>query len=220
MGLSERIRLVMTETGLPAAKLARIAGVSGSAVTFWINGDTKELKGPTAARIETSTGFSARWLATGLGAKRVHENSNVRAPAKRQPVPIISWVQAGTWTEIVDSFLPIEDYPTATPQHSKPGNRAYALVVEGDSMTSFTGYSFPPGTTLIVDPDAGCGPNDYVIAKDIKTQQATFKQLVTDGGRWYLRPLNREFPTIEIDDPTLRVIGKVCEFMPKGVKLP
>jgi SOS-response transcriptional repressor LexA len=54
------------------------------------------------------------------------------------------------------------------------------------------------------------------VAKDVHTQQATFKQLTTDGGRWFLRPLNPAYPTMEIDDPAMRVIGRVIEFQTRG----
>lgn len=77
-------------------------------------------------------------------------------------------------------------------------------------------YSFPEGTILIVDPNREAMPGDFVIAKDVDTQQATFKRLATDGGRWYLKPLNPQFKTVEIDDPSLRVIGRVVEFHRRG----
>lgn len=79
--------------------------------------------------------------------------------------------------------------------------------------------SFPPGTIIIVDPNRSAGAGDFVIAKDVVTDKATFKKLVHDAGRWYLRPLNPIYPTMEIDDPALRIIGKVVEFNIRG-KLP
>lgn len=144
--------------------------------------------------------------------------SNVyRAPSRRR-VPIISWVQAGSWSEVQDNFHSGEADDWADAFDSLPGNNAFALRVVGDSMTNPTpgGRSFPEGTIIIVDPARGAGPGDFVVAKDVHTQQATFKQLTTDGGRWYLRPLNPAYPTIEIDDPHMRVIGRVIEFQTRG----
>lgn len=77
-------------------------------------------------------------------------------------------------------------------------------------------YSFPEGTILLVDPNRSVDPGDFVIAKDVSTQQATFKRLAYDGGHWYLRPLNPNFKTVEIDDPKVRVIGRVVEFQRRG----
>jgi len=76
--------------------------------------------------------------------------------------------------------------------------------------------SFPDGTVIIVDPGRAVGAGDYVVAKDVATQQATFKRLAHDGGRWYLKPLNPTYPTIEIDDPSVRVIGRVIEYRMGG----
>lgn len=96
---------------------------------------------------------------------------------------------------------------------TKPGANSFALRVSGDSMTSpYPGdVSFPDGTIIVVDPSRACDAGDYVIAKDVTTQQATFKRLVHDGGRWFLKPLNPAYPTMEIDDPALRTIGRVIE---------
>ena len=101
----------------------------------------------------------------------------------------------------------------------KLGARGWALRVEGDSMDDGTSKAIPEGWTLFCDPDLAPSPNAYVIAKDVQTQQATFKKLVTDGGRWYLKPLNRAYPTVEIDDPKLRVIAVVTEARPPSMKL-
>lgn len=104
------------------------------------------------------------------------------------------------------------------PQY-KVGLRAWALIVEGDSMDDGTEKGIPEGWTIVVDPDRTPLPNSFVIAKDVTTQQATFKKLVTDGGRWYLKPLNPQYPMTEIDDPALRVIGVVTEARPPSRKL-
>lgn len=140
-----------------------------------------------------------------------------RAPVMRR-VPVISWVQAGMWGDVVDNFHPGEADEWAAAVNSMPSKHAFALRVVGDSMTNPlpTGRTFPEGTIIIVDPGRAAGPGDFVIAKDVQTQQATFKQLTTDGGRWFLRPLNPAYPTIEIDDPDMRVIGRVIEYQMSG----
>lgn len=61
----------MDATGWLRADLARAAGVTEAAVTHWLNGDTRSLKGVTAAKLETKSGFRAAWLATGKGQKLV-----------------------------------------------------------------------------------------------------------------------------------------------------
>jgi SOS-response transcriptional repressor LexA len=146
------------------------------------------------------------------------ESANVAPAPTHRRVPLISWVQAGTWQDVVDNFHPGQADEWALAFDSLPGKNAFALRVVGDSMTNpIQGrMSFPEGTIIIVDPGRAAGPGDYVIAKDVQTQQATFKQLATDGGRWYLRPLNPAYPTVEIDDPAVRVIGRVIEYQSRG----
>lgn len=152
-----------------------------------------------------------------LGESTAAPGASTDTPQRRR-VPIISWVQAGMWGEIVDNFQPGDADEWAIAFESNPGKHAFALVVRGDSMTNPNpmGPTFPDGTIIIVDPDKAPGPADFVIGKDVQTQAATFKQLTTDGGRWYLRPLNPAYPTIEIDDPGIRVIGRVIEYLRRG----
>lgn len=135
---------------------------------------------------------------------------NVVPTATRPQVPLISWVRAGDWGEI-DDHNP-DTTETVPAYYSNPSKYAFALTVDGDSMTSPVGLSFPHGCKLIADPERSPKAGDYVIAKDTLTQKATFKRLGTDGGRWYLQALNKDYKTIEIDHPEKRVIGVIIEF--------
>lgn len=213
MTLAERIREAMGD--MKQADFARALKRSESAVTFWLDGQTKSLKGETAHRIEALTGYSATWLISGKGPKKITQTwENVTPAAQRSKVPLISDVQAGSLKDIVDMYEPgvAEDWIDV--YESSPSHHAFALRVSGDSMTSpYPGErSFPPGTILIVDPERHASAGDYVVAKDTQTQRATFKKLVQDAGRWFLKPLNPAYPTIEIDDPSVRVIGRVIEY--------
>ena len=82
------------------------------------------------------------------------------------------------------------------------GEHTYALRIDGDSMAP----TFPPGSIIVVEPDMEPQPGSYVIAKN--GDDATFKQLVKDAGRWYLKPMNSQYPTIEMGNE-YRVIGVV-----------
>lgn len=150
-------------------------------------------------------------------------SDNTRPAASFGRVPLISEVQAGHWADICDNFSAGEADEWVRPIASKPGKHAFALEVMGESMTSpFVGpgvLTFPEGTTIIVDPEQAADAGHFVVAKDVSTQKATFKKLMYDGGRWYLKPLNPDYKTVEIDDPAMRVIGRVIEYIPKGGKL-
>ena len=197
-------------------KIARALDVSYE----WLLDGEGEMRAQAGHASGNIASINVRPVAGVANTDRANQVGNVSEIKKRAIVPLISWVQAGEFSEVLDIFHPGEAVQWEEAYHSNPSTRAYALLVEGDSMDRGSGSpNFPAGTILIVDPDRASHAGDYVIAKDVATQRATFKQLVTDGARWYLRPLNPVYPTIEIDDPALRVIGRVIEFKPPGGKL-
>ncbi|MDY0136370.1 MAG: S24 family peptidase [Thiomicrospira sp.] len=118
-------------------------------------------------------------------------------------VPIISWVQAGHAAEAVDLYEPghADDWiqPTC---HTKA--HTYALRVQGDSMAP----DFKQGMILIVEPEMDYCCGDFVIAKN-GDDEATFKQYIRDAGKEYLKPLNPQYPIIEIG--SYKIIGVVRE---------
>lgn len=222
--------LLLEKPEISQAEIARATGAKPPSVSAWFSGDTKTMKLVTATKAASLYGVNALWLATGDGPKKQaiqnqlaipFEKSNVSEIEKRAKVPLISLIQAGELTDVCDLLISVESAQWIEPIYTHPSEQSYALMVEGDSMVNPIpgALSFPEGTILIVDPNSSCGPNDFVIAKDVSTQKATFKKLMTDGVRWYLKPLNPAYPTVEIDDPALRVIGKAIEFQPPGGKL-
>lgn len=72
------------------------------------------------------------------------------------------------------------------------GSEPFALRVLGDSMLP----EFEEGMVIVVEPagvlDDGC----YVVA-DFNNEYL-FRQLVLTEGRWFLKPLNDKYPTVEI----------------------
>jgi len=124
------------------------------------------------------------------------------APDVRDYVPLISMVQAGNFCEAIDNLHvgdSFEQIPTSYPKK----RHTFALEVSGESMLP----RFPPGMRLIVEPEMDYQSGDFVIAKN--GGDATFKQIVKDGGVWYLKPLNPQFPTLPLADA--HVIGVVRE---------
>lgn len=122
-------------------------------------------------------------------------------------VPLISWVQAGAFCQAPDLFEPgdAEDWLLTV---QKLGPHAYALRVQGDSMTSSYGRSYPEGCIIFVDPDTAITNGCRVIAKLPDSQEATFKVYVEDAGKRFLRPLNPQYPIIEMT-PDMVLCGVV-----------
>lgn len=206
--LSMKLANALEASDFKAADVARACGVSPQAVNGWVKTgriDKKHLK-------RLSEIFNKPldyWLDQ-------YEVDNGSFVSMNKQVPLISWVRAGSWDDIEDHFNPADAEEWINTQSKSVSKHAFALRVEGDSMTSPTGISFPEGCVVVIDPERSPKTGDYVIAKDTITQKATFKKLATDGGRWYLKPLNTTYPAIEIDDPAMRVIGVAVEWVMAG----
>lgn len=202
------------ERGWKGAELARRLGVDRQNISNW------KKRGLPAEWLEPAARLFGRSVDSLLGRDSVklflvgpEANNNVEPISERRKVPVISWVQAGALTDVVDNYEPGQADEWVDAIFSKPGVRSFALRVQNDSMTNPHGSpSFPEGSVIIVDPDRAPLVGDYVVAKDIVTQRATFKKLASDGSRYFLRALNPGYPPVEIDSPELRVIGVVTEY--------
>lgn len=159
-------------------------------------------------RIARALGVPVDALVSDEGLSEVDTNL---APAPRQKglVPLISWVKAGGLTEAIDLYEPgdAEDWYPAPGHH---GPNTFALRVQGDSMTNpYPGQkSYPAGVIIYVDPDTPAQNGSRVVAKLLETDEVTFKVYSEDAGMKFLKPLNPQYPTIQLHDG-FEVIGVV-----------
>lgn len=139
-------------------------------------------------------------------APTMYAEGNVEpGPQLGGKVPLISWVQAGTASEVIDLLQPGEGFDWI--ETTCPIKRhTYALRVVGDSMTP----DFPEGVVIVVEPEMEPNPGDYVIARN-GDDEATFKQLVKDGADYYLKPINDRYPIKPLGN--YHVIGVVREMV-------
>lgn len=137
-----------------------------------------------ARSIEAEAGLPEGWL-----DKLPDEKNTGPGPSIRGHVPLISEVQAGMYKEHVDNFYPGDGGAELIATSVPVKRHTFALRVSGDSMEP----EFRAGMILVVEPDMEPQPGDYVIAKN-GDGETTFKQLVKDGGDWYLKPLNERYP--------------------------
>lgn len=114
--------------------------------------------------------------------------SNItEGPDIRGRFPLISWVAAGAWSDIS------EIHPSEATLYPCPVNcseRTFVLRVQGISMEPL----FRDGDLIFVDPAAEWRHGAYVVARLDDHNEATFKQLVIEGGQKYLKPLNPNWP--------------------------
>ena len=86
----------------------------------------------------------------------------------------------------------------------------FALRVRGDHMESpYPGKkSYLDGQIIFVDPTAEVKNGSRVISRRLDSTEATFKEYFEDDGKKYLKPINPQYPTVEINNETI-IIGVV-----------
>ena len=94
----------------------------------------------------------------------------------------------------------------------KYSRRACALRVEGDNMQAPEGDSFPRGAIICIDLEAEARNGSYIVVRREGENEATFKQLVIDGDRQFLKPLNPRCPIMEVTEP-LEICGVVRQMI-------
>jgi len=204
--IAKRVQSKRSELGLTQAELAERAGTSQQAIEQLENGKTKRPRYlPELAR---ALGCEIDWLITGTKS-----GTNV-APAElgNKRIPILSYVQAGLWTESQEyrsydggmSYLLVDD---------DVSDNAFALIIEGDSMAP----KFNAGDKIIVDPEVYPVPGDFVVALDGVKNQTVFKKFRPTGvdshgnDIYELVPLNDDFPTLRSETGKLSIIGTMVE---------
>lgn len=149
-------------------------------------------------------------------ADEVNEGSNVHYDEGFRHfgrVPLISWVQAGEFCEAIDQFEP-GDAERWLPKPDRVGGSTYALKVNGDSMTSpFANVrDYPEGTIIFVDPEQQVLPGQRGVFRLPDSNEVTFKELVSDAGDQFLKPLNPQYKNIAVTEGMVCCGKVVCSF--------
>jgi phage repressor protein C with HTH and peptisase S24 domain len=173
--------------------------------------------------IANACGVSARWLATGAGEMlesgssgtpenstagvathpAMYESNVAPAPKLEGYVPIVSWVQAGCWSEMSVCDIPVDELEMV-PRPPGCSPRTFALRVKGQSMLP----KYDPDLIIYVDPEVLPFDGDDVIAVLTDNNEATFKQFVEEpDGRRLLKARNPSWP-----EPWVSINGN-CEII-------
>jgi len=86
MSIRDRLQEIADALGSQKA-LADAAGVGSSRVSQWLKGDLKDLMAESAVNIEERTGFTARWLVTGLPPKKIQAAAAQQGIVLERTVP-------------------------------------------------------------------------------------------------------------------------------------
>lgn len=209
--LGDRLREAMTEMGLSEGELARRAGLKQPTIHRILTGQSKDPRQGNVEKIAAVIGQTATWLRTGKG-KSIEGANNVHKPAGAERFyryPIISWVAAGGWSEAVTPYPPGSEQSYESTDYKSKGD-AFWLEVMGDSMTAPVGLSIPQGMYILVDTGVEAANGSLIVAQLSDSDEATFKKLVIDGGRRFLKPLNPAYPIIPINGDC-HIVGVVTE---------
>ena len=202
--LHARFDALKKTQGIGQAEFARTNNVPGGPSML-----SQHIKGRRPLSLEAATAYAkgfgcslaeisprlAKEVQAAAGAyPAVPTTSNIE-PAIASAVPVVSWVQAGEWCGMPDSFE-VADTTDWLPCPVRHGPRTYALIVRGVSMFDPTGArSFKDGDTIFVDPDRQADHRSLVIARLDDEKEATFKQLIIEAdGQRMLQALNPSWP--------------------------
>ncbi len=210
MSFHERLKQKMEEKGVTPAALARAASVSPVAAGKWVHGESE----PKAAKLKLIADFlgvTDDWLLTGKGSPSKLDNNidlSEKIPLEGRPIPVISWVAAGSLSSI-ETVLRDTEIDEWLPPNKDCGKSGYGLKVTGMSMSPF----FLPDDRIYVNPEVqtfDLQTGDLVIIACYGETEATFKKLIIEGDNKYLQPLNPNWPEqiIKLSEDC-RLVGKV-----------
>jgi len=210
MSFHTRLQKKLNEKGFKPADLARAASVSGVAAGKWIHGESQP-KAQKLKLIASFLGVSDDWLLTGKGQEDHFDNNidlSKKISIEGRPVPVISWVAAGSFSP-VDTVIHDTEVDEWLPPNKDCGKNGYGLRVTGMSMSPH----FLPDDRIYVNPDIqtfDLHTNNLVIVACAGDSEATFKKLIIEGNDKYLQPLNPNWPDqiIKLSEDC-RLVGKV-----------
>jgi len=159
-----------------------------------------------AANMERRAGLPPRYF-----DDHIAESNVILAKIGDRRIPLIDYVQAGKWTEVVNSnqLSNATDWILTDLDLS---DNAFALEIKGESMLP----RFKEGDRIIVDPTVYPLPGDFVVAKNGE-HEATFKKYrprgISEQGTqvFELVPLNEDFATLRSDICQITIIGTMVE---------
>ena len=194
----QNLELLIAEAG-SAAKLARMAGTNSSYLSQVRNqmltkkGTPRGVGDELAEKLERGTGKPMGWMDEAHEAQHqptVSPDPNTHSgPDIRSLHPLISWVQAGEWSEISEGYVPPYE-SELLPCPVRCSEETFVLRVRGLSMEP----KFHEGDLIFVDPNVAAVHGKYVVVQLEEPNEATFKQLIVEGDRQYLKALNPDWP--------------------------
>lgn len=183
MSIGKRVKERRKELDLTQVKLSEMIGIAQQSLQRIEDGTTKTTKkiNELAKALQCTPEFLQFGVTENI-------NNNVSpGPDIKSTVPLISWVQAGAWSEI-NEIRECDAERFMCPVNAS--GKTFALRVQGVSMEP----KFYEGDLIFVDPEAECIHGSYVVARLDDDNHATFKQLIIESGHKFLKAANPNWP--------------------------
>lgn len=201
--LGENLKKIRKAKKMTQKELAQKSGVKQSVISDLETGNAKSTG--SILELANALGVTAEELRKGVFDEASLTNV---APVVPRMAPVLSWVQAGTMTNVqavdmsqVEEWLPIPDGDC---------EKCFYLKVQG--LSNYP--EFHEGDYILVDPTlpfSDMNSGDIIVVR--KFDDATFKRLVIEpDGTKYLQAINPEFkPNIILLDQDCEFVGEVVD---------
>lgn len=201
--LGENLKKIRKAKKMTQKELAQKSGVKQSVISDLETGNAKSTG--SILELANALGVTAEELKKGVFDEVSLTNV---VPVVPRMAPVLSWVQAGTMTNVesvdmsqVEEWLPLPDGDC---------EKCFYLKVQG--LSNYP--EFHEGDYILVDPTLPfCDMNSGDIIVVRKFDDATFKRLVIEpDGTKYLQAINPEFkPNIIPLDENCEFVGEVVD---------
>ena len=201
--LGENLKKIRKAKKMTQKELAQKSGVKQSVISDLETGNAKSTG--SILELANALGVTAEELKKGVFDETSLTNVATVGP---RMAPVLSWVQAGTMTNVqavdmsqVEEWLPIPDGDC---------EKCFYLKVQG--LSNYP--EFHEGDYILVDPTlpfSDMNSGDIIVVR--KFDDATFKRLVIEpDGTKYLQAINPEFkPNIIPLDENCEFVGEVVD---------
>lgn len=208
---AERLVQAMKAKNIKQARLVEAGFGSKGTISNWYSGKTTP-DAEAVGKIASFLGVNTHWLSTGKGEmkttptldelrQKMREIENKKQSelepsgflSNDNPVPVISWVAAGSWS-LAESVEWTDENTEYLPRPANLSSSGFCLRVRGVSMMP----EFKPDEIIFVEPQVGflnLKNGDLVVVRESDNQEATFKQLIIGdtSDDMYLKPLNPDW---------------------------
>lgn len=216
MNRPERIARAIKASGKSKSEIAKLCDVAPSAVTQWINGESKTLKAESVFALAKATGYRAEWLTFGIGPER-DDGEQPSEPDEKEYAVIPQYTAKGSsgsgymndHVEVLGGLAFKRDW---LKRMSLNAENLRVIYNQGDSNWP----TLSDGEVLLVDVSRRDPGNGNMYALYDPDSEIIIKRLIRDlTGGWLIRSDNQDkmrYPDMPISDQGMQdveIIGRV-----------